>query len=169
MGTFGEDLRAERLSRGIALEDITEITKISQRHLIALEQDRFRVLPGGILGKGIVRGYVTAIGLDATDWTERFVHANAPTCSSAEDEEDRSWTTFATNVGRMRLERREAAAQRLRWAGAIVLMFAACAAAFVTVRYYGMRAGWWDSLMPLHPVSAKAHSMIVHSFSWFLR
>jgi hypothetical protein len=58
MGNFGEDLRMERLSRGIALEDITAVTKISQRHLLALEQERFRLLPGGILSKGIVRGYV---------------------------------------------------------------------------------------------------------------
>ena len=29
MGNFGEDLRMERLSRGIALEDITAVTKIS--------------------------------------------------------------------------------------------------------------------------------------------
>ena len=40
MGSFGEDLRMERMSRGIALEDITAVTKISQRHLLALEQDR---------------------------------------------------------------------------------------------------------------------------------
>lgn len=169
MGTFGEDLRAERLSRGIALEDITEITKISQRHLIALEQDRFRVLPGGILAKGIVRGYANAIGLDVNDWTERFLRASTTANADESPEDDHSWTTFATNVGRMRLERREAAAQRLRWAGAVVLMFAAVAAAFVTVRYYGMRAGWWNSLMPLHPVSAKAHSMIVHSLNSFWR
>jgi cytoskeletal protein RodZ len=49
MGNFGEDLRTERLSRGIALEQITAVTKISQRHLVALEQGRFRLLPGGIL------------------------------------------------------------------------------------------------------------------------
>ncbi len=63
MGSFGEDLRMERLTRGIALEDITAVTKISQRHLLALEQDRFRLLPGGILSKGIVRGYAAALGL----------------------------------------------------------------------------------------------------------
>ena len=64
MGNFGEDLRMERMSRGIALEDITAVTKISQRHLVALEQERFRLLPGGILSKGIVRGYAGALGLD---------------------------------------------------------------------------------------------------------
>lgn len=170
MGTFGEDLRAERISRGIALEDITAITKISQRHLAALEQDRFRQLPGGILGKGMVRGYADAIGLNSNDWAERFVRANAAAGGSDEDSiENRNWTTFATNVGRVRLEKREAAAQRLRWAGAIVLMVVAAVAAFVTVRYYGLRAGWWDSLMPMHPVSAKTHALWVQTSGWFRR
>ena len=73
MGSFGEDLRKERLARGFALEDISAVTKISQRHLIALEQEKFRLLPGGILSKGIVRGYAGAIGLDPQDWTERFL------------------------------------------------------------------------------------------------
>jgi len=167
MSSFGEDLRAARLSRGIALEDITEITKISQRHLIALEQDRFRLLPGGILSKGIVRGYVGAVGLDTHDWTDRFVQAAAAAGEVVED--DRGWATFASNVGRMRMEQREAAAMRLRWAGAIVLMVAAVAAAFVTVRYFGLRAGWWNSLMPLHTVSAKTHAMLMQTANLFKR
>jgi len=37
MGNFGEDLRMERLTRGIALEEITAVTKISRHHLVALE------------------------------------------------------------------------------------------------------------------------------------
>ena len=73
MGSFGEELRKERLARGFALEDISAVTKISQRHLIALEEEKFRLLPGGILSKGIVRGYAGAIGLDPQDWTERFL------------------------------------------------------------------------------------------------
>src|ERR1700742_3546924 len=121
MGSFGEDLRAERLSRGVALEDITEVTKISQRHLIALEQDRYRLLPGGILSKGIVRSYAGAIGLDAQDWTNRFVRASADLLGEAV-EVGRGWEQFASNVGRVRMERREAAETRLRWAGAILLM-----------------------------------------------
>jgi cytoskeleton protein RodZ len=165
MGSFGEDLRAERVSRGIALEHITEITKISQRHLVALEQDRFRLLPGGILSKGIVRGYVGAVGLDTRDWTERFMQASA--ASGASVDNDEGWTEFASNVGRIRIEQREAAAMRLRWAGAVVLMVAATLAAFLTVRYFGLRAGWWDSLMPLHTVSAKTHAVLIHAAGWF--
>ena len=75
MGSFGEDLRMERTSRGIALEHITAITKISRHHLVALEEDKFRQLPGGILNKGIVRGYASALGLDTGDWTDRFLKA----------------------------------------------------------------------------------------------
>ena len=165
MGSFGEDLRAERVSRGIALEHITEVTKISQRHLIALEQDRFRLLPGGILSKGIVRGYVGAVGLDVSDWTNRFVQAYSATGEALEG--DQGWTAFASNVGRMRMERREAAAMRLRWAGAILLMVMAAAAAFVTVRYFGVRAGWWNTLIPLHAVSAKTHALILHTVTLF--
>ena len=132
MGSFGEDLRAERVSRGIALEDITEVTKISQRHLVALEQDKYRLLPGGILSKGIVRGYVGAVGLDVQGWTDRFVKVTAATGEAVEP--DRGWETFASNVGRVRMERRQAAEMRLRWAGAIVLMVAAVVAGFLTVR-----------------------------------
>jgi cytoskeletal protein RodZ len=167
MGSFGEDLRAERLSRGIALEDITEVTKISQRHLVALEQDRYRLLPGGILSKGIVRGYVGAVGLDVQDWTNRFVAAS--TESGVVTETDQGWAQFASNVGRVRLQRRQAAEMRLRWAGAIVLMVAAMVAGFLTVRYYGVRAGWWSTLLPVQSVSAKTHALLVHGITLFQR
>src|SRR5208282_6181325 len=101
-----------RLARGFALEDISAVTKISQRHLIALEQDRFRNLPGGILSKGIVRGYAGAIGLDQHDWTERFLKAYIASGNSMEVGD--GWTAFASNVGRTRIQRRDAQEQRLR-------------------------------------------------------
>lgn len=157
MSSFGQDLRAERVARGIALEDITEVTKISQRHLIALEEDKFRLLPGGILSKGIVRGYVGAVGLDVKDWTDRFVQVTADPVATVEV--DHGWEEFASNVGRVRMERREAAETRLRWAGAIVLMVAAVVAGFFTVRYFGVRAGWWSTLLPVQSVSAKTHAL----------
>src|SRR5690349_9838092 len=145
MGTFGEDLRMERMSRGIALEHITAVTKISQHHLVALEQEKFRQLPGGILNKGIVRGYADAIGLDQRDWTERFLRAYS---ASGLVTEDPNWTAFASNVGRDRIQRREAAEFRLRWLGALVLLLGVASAGFLMIRYYGVRAGWWSALIP---------------------
>jgi cytoskeleton protein RodZ len=159
MGSFGEDLRKERTSRGIALEHITAVTKISRNHLVALEQDRFQVLPGGILSKGIVRGYTGAIGLDQTDWTERFLRACA--ASGQEIEPDRGWTAFASNVGRARIERHNAQELRLRWIGAGVLLLVVSVAGFFTVRYFGVRAGWWTTVLPSQRAAAAAHRLML--------
>jgi cytoskeletal protein RodZ len=148
MSNFGEDLRMERLSRGIALEDITAVTKISQRHLIALEEGRYRLLPGGILSKGIVRGYANAVGLDANEWTERFLKAYAASGQMLDD--DRSWLEFAANVGRARSQRSDTVERRLRLVGVILLLLVGLAAAFLGVRYYGLRAGWWTTLLPMN-------------------
>ncbi|HME57204.1 MAG TPA: helix-turn-helix transcriptional regulator [Terracidiphilus sp.] len=146
MGKFGEDLRMERLSRGITLEDITAATKISQRHLIALEQDRFRLLPGGIISKGIVRSYASAVGLDQNEWTERFLQAYAASGQMLDD--DRGWLEFAANVGKARTQRGYAAEKRLRWVGVVLLLLVGMAAAFLAVRYYGLHSGWWTTLLP---------------------
>ncbi|MGA2675216.1 MAG: helix-turn-helix domain-containing protein [Terracidiphilus sp.] len=148
MGNFGEDLRMERISRGIALEDITAVTKIGTRYLEALEQENFRLLPGGILNKGIVRGYASAVGLDQSDWTERFLKAYA--ASGQMVEEERDWLEFASNVGKARNQRSEAMENRLRWIGVILLLLVVAAGAFLAVRYYGLRAGWWTTLLPMH-------------------
>lgn len=163
MGSFGEDLRMERTSRGIALDYITKVTKISQHHLLALEQEEFRQLPGGILSKGIVRGYAGAVGLDQHDWTERFLRA---TTASGVSVDDPDWTSFASNVGKARLQRREAVEYRLRWLGALVLLTAMAAAAFLMVRYYGLRAGWWSSFLPPNPLTPRLYSTYIAVRSW---
>lgn len=164
MGSFGEDLRMERTTRGIALEHITAVTKIAQHHLLALEQEQFRLLPGGILNKGIVRGYAGVLGLDPQDWTNRFVQAYS---ASGLVLEDPNWTAFASNVGKSRIHRREAAELRLRWVGAMVLFLMVAAAGFLMVRYYGVRAGWWTDVLPANPVSARLHAVYISVRSWF--
>jgi cytoskeleton protein RodZ len=64
MGAFGDRLRREREMRGITLDEITESTKISRRHLEALESEHFDQLPGGVFNKGFVRAYARFLGLD---------------------------------------------------------------------------------------------------------
>ena len=76
MSDFGEALRKEREARGVALETITRITKISNRHLLALEHEQFDALPGGVFNKGIVRGYARVVGLDEEVWLERYISAS---------------------------------------------------------------------------------------------
>ncbi len=163
MGSFGEDLRMERMSRGIALEHITAVTKISRHHLLALEQEKFRQLPGGILSKGIVRGYANAIGLDQHDWTERFLKAYT---ASGLVLEDQNWTAFASNVGKARIQRREAREFRLRWLGAFLLLVGVVLAGFLMVRYYGVRAGWWPTLIPPNPLTPRLHEAYLSARTW---
>jgi cytoskeleton protein RodZ len=167
MGSFGEDLRMERLSRGIALEDITAVTKISQHHLVALEEDRFRLLPGGILSKGIVRGYTGALGLDQRDWTERFMKAYVASGQVIDD--DRSWMAFASNVGKARILRREAVEIRLRWVGAILLLIVVALAGFFTIRYLGVRASWWHTLLPIPGAGSVAHAATSYVYTAYAK
>jgi cytoskeletal protein RodZ len=164
MGNFGEDLRMERLSRGIALEHITAVTKISHQHLEALEEERFRALPGGIFSKGIVRGYAGALGLDPRAWTERYLQAYLASGQVLDD--DRSWMEFASNVGKARSQRRDAVETRLRWIGAILMLLVVLAGACLAVRYYGLRAGWWPTLLPMPAASATAHALLARVVSW---
>lgn len=98
MGQFGEELRRERESRGVALETISERTKVITRYLTALEDEKFEVLPGGILSKGIVRGYARTVGLDEAVWVERFVTASRENGQTGEGD----WSEFVQNVGKSR-------------------------------------------------------------------
>lgn len=156
-----------RMARGIALEDITAVTKISLHHLQALEQERFRLLPGGILNKGIVRGYATAVGLEPQDWTERFLKAYEASGQVLDD--DRDWMAFASNVGRARMQRREAIQFRLRWIGAFLLVLLVGLAGFLAARYYGVRAGWWPTVIPENHVAATLHAAYSSTVQWVER
>lgn len=120
MGHFGEDLRRERETRGIALEAITDVTKISSRHLIALEQEHFDILPGGVINKGIVRSYARVVGLDEKAWVSRFMSAYQESGMLKDD--DVSWMEFAENIGKSRQKDDMRPEMRMRWAGVAVLL-----------------------------------------------
>jgi hypothetical protein len=64
LGAFGEKLRKQREQRGLALDAISNTTKISTRMLRALEEEHFDQLPGGVFNKGFVRAYARQVGLD---------------------------------------------------------------------------------------------------------
>jgi cytoskeletal protein RodZ len=133
MGRFGEELRKERISRGIALEEITEATKISSRHLLALEEEQFRQLPGGVFNKGIVRSYARVVGLDEDAWVGRFMNAYQQSGSVTDD--DASWIEFAENVSKSRPTSRDIGTERLRWTGVIVLLLLLGVVAYFVVGY----------------------------------
>jgi len=120
VGQFGEELRRERETRGVALETISEKTKVITRYLTALENEKFEALPGGILSKGIVRGYARTVGLDEAVWVDRFIAA-----SREHGQADGNWSEFVENVGKARV-RPHRRGKRLRRAGlaAVLLLLA---------------------------------------------
>lgn len=111
--SFGAELQIERVRRQITLAAIAEGTKVPERHLRALEQDKFEQLPGGVFNKGIVRSYCRAVGLDEQVWLDRF-----PSVAPPEPTPD--WVTFAENVRR----NRESVSTRLgaKWLGAVLMV-----------------------------------------------
>jgi cytoskeletal protein RodZ len=120
MANFGETLRKEREARGIALDAVVVATKISLRHLHAVESDRFDELPGGVFNKGIVRSYARTLGLDENEWVERYMKASRH--RDGFDENDLQWTAFAENVGRSRGKDTQRSDALIRWAGVLVLV-----------------------------------------------
>jgi cytoskeletal protein RodZ len=115
MGKFGDTLRQEREFRGITLDAITKVTKISNRHLVALEQEHFEVLPGGVFNKSMVREYARVVGLDQEEWVGRYLSAHHPAKELDED----GWMRFAENASKARENAggRSRPDQRLRWTG----------------------------------------------------
>jgi cytoskeletal protein RodZ len=74
MASFGEILKRERELRGITLREISEATKISIRHLEALEDSRITSLPGGLFNKGFIRAYALHVGIDPDEMINNYLY-----------------------------------------------------------------------------------------------
>ena len=59
------------MSRGITLEYVASVTRISMRFLEAIEAGEFRKLPGGVFAINYVRQYARCVGLDEGPLIER--------------------------------------------------------------------------------------------------
>ena len=70
--TFGPRLRAERERRGISLDTIASVTKVSADLWDGLERNDFSRWPSGIFARAFVRDYARAIGLDADEIVNEF-------------------------------------------------------------------------------------------------
>src|SRR5438874_12344408 len=81
MSNFGSTFKKGRESKGISLDRIAAETRISTRFLLAIENEEFNLLPGGIFNLGFVRTYAEKVGLDpeqAVADYERLVAVREP-------------------------------------------------------------------------------------------
>ena|SRR5689334_6116850 len=74
----GAKLRKARERQRISLRQVADATKISVPVLQALERDDISYLPGGVVGRGFVRSFATAVNLDpeaiVAEFLSQFPH-----------------------------------------------------------------------------------------------
>ncbi|HWB31588.1 MAG TPA: helix-turn-helix domain-containing protein [Acidobacteriaceae bacterium] len=93
---FGGELRRAREERGLALESVCQATKLSLRHIRALEAGALQDLPGGVFRRGFVRSYLAVLGLEQDTWMRRF--EDSCRASGVGDPAEAEWAAFAENV-----------------------------------------------------------------------
>ena len=70
--TFGPRLRAERERRGITLDTLATVTKVSADLWEGLERNDFSRWPSGIFARAFIRDYARAVGIDADELVDEF-------------------------------------------------------------------------------------------------
>jgi cytoskeleton protein RodZ len=139
VAAFGEELRREREQRGVAVETICQTTKVSAKHIRALEAGELGELPGGVFRRGFVRSYLGALGLEEGSWMKRFEES----CREigVREPAETEWAAFAENVKNNRAGMRR---QRgMRWAGGGLLL-----AALALAGWCGWRLATHRRLLP---------------------
>ena len=70
--TVSETLRQERERQEMSRKDLSDRTKISERHLIAIDEGDYSAMPSRTYIIGFVRSYANALGLDSAALVERL-------------------------------------------------------------------------------------------------
>ncbi|WP_282009868.1 RodZ domain-containing protein [Nitrospina watsonii] len=90
--SFGTYLKNERELRGASLNDIAHATRIPERHLEALEEDRYDDLPAEVFIKGYIRNYGEALGIDANELLTAYDERIG---KGRREEREKSWKEVA--------------------------------------------------------------------------
>ncbi len=123
MERFCDELRWERERRQISIETICAVTKVSTRHVEALEAGEYNALPGGVFRKGILRSYLSVLELDEASWVERFDASLRE--NGVINPDGNEWAEFAENVQRNRISTTPATGTRWMGVGMMVVSLVA--------------------------------------------
>lgn len=72
--SLGEILKAARLSRGMELADVAEITHVRKDYLKALEEGAYGQLPEDVYSRNFLRLYAQAVGLGSDKLIDAYLH-----------------------------------------------------------------------------------------------
>jgi cytoskeleton protein RodZ len=140
VASFGVRLKQVREQRGVTLEEISATTKIGTRMLVALEQDHFDQLPGGIFNKGFIRAYARCLGLDEDQAIADYLIAsgNLPPEKEKEKEKDKERDKRSDGVAESSFELQAEAESRqstLPW-GTFAILLLLVALGFAVWGFY---------------------------------
>lgn len=66
MASVGQIIQQKRKELGLSIEDVQVKTKISAKHIIAIENDDFEKIPGEAYARGFLRLYADSLGIDSS-------------------------------------------------------------------------------------------------------
>jgi hypothetical protein len=69
----GPRLRRARMHRGVEIDDIAQVTKVTSLYLQAIEDEAFETLPPAVYVRGFVSAYARAIGLDPKRVADSYI------------------------------------------------------------------------------------------------
>ncbi len=75
---LGAMLRQARGARKLTCEQLSRTTRIPLRIIVAMEQDEWTKVPGGIFSRGYLRAYAREVGLDGDALAAQFDAEHAP-------------------------------------------------------------------------------------------
>ncbi|HYP50421.1 MAG TPA: helix-turn-helix domain-containing protein [Pyrinomonadaceae bacterium] len=79
-------MREAREAHGYTLREVADNTRISVRHLEAIEADDYRPLPGGVFNKGFIKAFARYVGVDENEALSDYMRQVNQQGSTADDE-----------------------------------------------------------------------------------
>ena len=67
MTELGQKLKEARETKGLSVDQLHEVTKIQKRHLVAIEEGNYDVLPGAFYARAFIKQYADAVGLNGEE------------------------------------------------------------------------------------------------------
>ena len=128
MEELGRMLKQAREKQGLSLEEISSATKIHRRHLEAIEEEAFHLLPGPAYARAFLRHYARAVGLDPEFVVDRYREKQVLLGLESAGEPLAASVPVVRGRERRRL-RHQRRAKKARWALAliVIVLFAAWA------------------------------------------
>lgn len=81
---IGEILKEARLEKGFSLEEVSQLTKIQIRHLKAIEENNFSMIPGNFYARVFIKEYANIVDLDFKALLDEH-HHEIPTADQSVD------------------------------------------------------------------------------------